>query len=457
MLRIKAERVGAAVSTDRGPLSGLFPLQREVVRDPSKFKALICGRRAGKTDVIIRDFANGMLTEPGSANLYCALTIGSALKIFWKPFRKLNEQHGWGFRFNEGKHEVTHANGSWLAVGGGDSMADLEKYRGTPWRRVRVDECGSWKPSYLEYFVSEVVEPSFMDYDGDLWLAGTPGRQPIGYFYDACLGKNGFSVHRWTAEQNPHVKWHEYVFTPKTGLLARKGWTVESIIFKREYLALWSVDPSELVYAFDRIRNVVDALPPHPYGYDKVVGIDYGVNNACAYSVIASPRRFGNTIYTIECFRKSGLAPSEFADVVNEVLQRHQPWKAVGDLGGMGKAFWKEYTVRYTNGWPILPADKRERRGTLEIASDMLKTGRKKSLACNTVLHDEWSTLQWDEDRENTAEGQDNDVSDADMYGSKECPAFNQIATEEPEHNDVPPHARADEMEDEPERSYLDL
>ena len=113
------------------------------------------------------------------------------------------------------------------------------------------------------------------------------------------------------------------------------------------------------------------------------------------------------------------------------------------------------YALRYTNGWPILP-NKQERRGTIEIVSDMLRTGRKKSLRCNDVLHEEWATLQWDEDRENTAEGQDNDVSDADMYATKEHPAFMQRATEAPVSTE-PKWARDDDDEDErPQPSYLD-
>jgi hypothetical protein len=449
--------VGAVVSIDAGPLAELFPRQRDVVLSKAKFKALLCGRRAGKTECAIRDLAHGMMTDPGSANLYVALTIGSAVKIFWKPFRVLNDKHGWGFRFNESTHEIRHPNGAWLVVAGGDSRADLEKYRGTPWKRVRVDECGAWRPSYLGYFIEEVIEPSFMDFDGDCWLMGTPTKQAFGYFYEATTGKRGYHVFHWTAEDNPHVRWQSFVFDPVEGLLARRGWTVDNAIFKREYLALWSVDASELVYAYDRLRTVVDALPAHPPGWDYVVGFDFGVNNASAYSVIASPRGYGNTIYTVECFRQSGLAPSQFAPIMNDVLTRYEPWKAVGDSGGLGKAYLAEYAVRHGEGWAIVPANKQDRRGTIEIVSDMLLTGRKRSLACNTALHDEWSTLQWDEDRENTAEGQDNDVSDADMYATKECPAFMQRATEEPPDSDDPPHVHADEMEDEPQRSYLDL
>jgi len=433
VLSLKARRLGAlGFGSGRGPLSTLFPKQREVVDHPSKRKVLICGRRAGKTDVIIKDLANGMLEEPNSANLYCALTIGSALNIFWKPFRRLNDQHGWGFVFNEAKHQISHPNGSWLAIGGGDKLRDLEKYRGTPWRRVRVDESGAWRPSLLQYFVREILEPAFMDFDGDVWLAGTPGRQCFGYFYESCLGKNGFEVFRWTAADNPHVRWQSFIHHPKTGVLAVNGWTEDNPIFKREYLALWSVDPSELVYAFDRTRNVVNALPECRFGYGTIVGFDFGVNNACAYSVIKYPLRVGNWMCTVETYKAHGLAPSQFAPIANEVLNRVRPDKAVGDSGGLGKAFLQEYSIRYSD-WVIVPADKRERRGTIELVSDMLRTGRKLVLEGNDDLINEWSTLQWDEDREDVAEGLDDDVSDADMYGSKECPSFLHQAADEPE------------------------
>ena len=158
-------------------------------------------------------------------------------------------------------------------MAGADKAKDVEKYRGTPWKRVRVDECGSWKPSLLQYFVDEVIEASFMDHDGDMWLMGTPTRQVSGYFYRITTGKEpGWGRFHWTAKDNPHVNWEEFVYAPldapRPGLLARRGWTEDNIIFRREYLAEWCVDESELVYAFSRERNVVDALPPHKYGYD---------------------------------------------------------------------------------------------------------------------------------------------------------------------------------------------
>jgi hypothetical protein len=423
-------------STSSGPLEQLFARQREVVEDRERpFKALLCGRRAGKTRTALFDFASGMLSEPGSVNLYVALSLSSAREILWIPFREASDKHGWGFRFDESKSIVSHANGSRLLVRGADDVRSLEKLRGAGFRRVRIDECGAHRPSYLQYLVEQVLEPTLMDSGGDIWLLGTPTRQSAGYYHDVTTGKlGGWAVHRWTAQLNPHVQFDKFV----AGVLLRRNWTADNPNFRREYLAEWTVDPSFLVYRFSRERNVVAELPRLARGDEwvTVMGLDFGVCDATACTVLRFPRRFGRGIYVVDFWKQTGLAPSEAADRVRHTRERWSPVShLIGDVGGMGKAFQAEWNRR-NPGIAMEAANKQEKRGTLEFVSDLLYTARHAEQAKDThglmsldrpehdELHSEWATLQWNEDRDDIADGQDDDGSDSAMYGVKRSPAF---------------------------------
>lgn len=404
------------------------------MRDSSKFKALLCGGRAGKTSTAIFDYAHGMQSEPGSANCYIGQTRTSAKNIFWEPFRAANRKFGWGFDLNESELRARALNGSWLLCVGSDTRRELEKVRGIPWRRVRIDECGSHRPLYLQYLVEEVLEARLMDKMGDLWLLGTPTKQAYGYFYDATTGRlPGWSVHHWTARDNPHIDFNTFVFHPKTGLLARRGWTVDHPIFRREYLAEWVVESTLLVYRFLRERNVVRelrALKGRREKWRRVLGLDFGVMDATAGSLLSHPETYGQDTYVEKSLAKAGMAPSEAAEwIMREFVQPFSPDLIVGDVGGIGKAFQKEWNRRFP-GVEMRAAKKEDKRTAIEITSDALyvaSTDEQRglfSLECNEGLHREWATLLWNEDRSDIADGQDDNEANATQYAYRECPAY---------------------------------
>lgn len=450
-----------------GPLSQLFGKQLEVVRDPSKFKVLLCGGRAGKTSTCIYDYAHGMQTEAGSANCYIGQTRTSAKNIFWEPFRVANRKHGWGFDLNESELKARHPNGSWLLCAGSDTRRELEKVRGIPWRRVRIDECGSHRPLYLQYLVEEVLEARLMDKSGDLWLLGTPTKQAYGYFYDASNGRlPGWSLHHWTARDNPHIDFNTFVFHPETGLLARRGWTVDHPIFRREYLAEWVVESTLLVYRFLRERNVVRELPKLQNRRDRwrrVLGLDFGVMDATAAVLLVYPELYGREVYVEKVWQQTGLAPSDAADtIMRDFVTPFRPDLIVGDVGGIGKAFQREWNKRYP-GVEMKAAEKKDKRTAIEITSDALYVASIDdrrglfSLDCNEELHREWATLLWDEKREDIAEGQDDNLANAAQYGYRECPAYSNALQPVP----VDPRPRHLQEDDEdyvpPPRHYQEV
>ena len=407
-----------------------------------------------------------MLTEPGSSNLFVALTLGSAREIFWEPFRIENERCKWGFKFDSSKMIVTHPNGSRLLVRGADDIRSLEKLRGGGFRRIFVDECGAQRPNYLKYLIEEILEPTLMDSDGELWLAGTPTIQAFGYFYDCTNGRiPGWSVFHWTAEDNPHVQWQKFVHDPETGLLARRGWTLDHPIFRREYLAEWVVESERLVFRFLRERNVVAQLPQLQRAHDvwrRVLTYDFGVMDAMAGAALTYPELYGQDVYVEHCWDRVGLAPSDAAELIMADIKRFDPDVIVGDVNGIGKAFAQEFNKHYPS-IVIKPAKKEHKRSALEFTSDALYTassaGRRGlfSLAGNESLHRQFSTLLWDDTREDIADGQDDNIAMAVVYGYRETPAYANAASPEPEDN-RPRHVREDDDDYEPpEKGYQEV
>lgn len=451
VVRERLRRAGVVV--DVSPLVHLFAQQLAVIRDPAKRKTLLCGGRAGKSMTMAHWYANGLQTKPGSKWLYTAQARTTAKNILWEPLREMNLRHGWGLDLNETELRARHPNGSWLLLAGMDTRRELEKARGIPWDGVGIDECGSHRPSYLQYYVEQVLETRLMDRDGELWMAGTPTPQAFGYFHDATQGiSRGWSNHHWTAEQNPHVNFKRFL----AETLERRGWDITNPILRRELFAEWSTESEDRVFRFLASRNVVPSLPPLTArdAWSRVLAIDYGVVHKTAFAILTFPKRYGREVFVEKSWSKVGLAPTEAADETKAAIDRYEPITTVGDLGGLGKPYARE--LEYRHGISLKMAHKTDKRSNIEITSDALHTGSLKSLDCNTELHRQWGSLLWDEHHLDIAKGQEDDEAHAVLYGYAETPAFLN-ATKEPELPTVPQHVLEDEEDYEsPERDYLE-
>lgn len=467
---LESQLAGLATQAQPDPYADLSPKQREVIDSRARFVSLLCGRRAGKTDLIDRNLATILSTVPESENLFVALTTESAKTNMWRPLQRIDRKYRLGLKFDNARMTVTNSRtGAVLQVRGSETLRDLEKPRGGGYYAVRLDECGAWRPTYLEYFLDEVIGPALMDHaESTLWMAGTPGRVAVGPFYDASAGESqGFRRFGWTAWENPHLDADAFVFgpcreciaTPETasprsfdyfdgsqrigcvhGLLGRKNWTIETPQFRREYLAIWILDESSLVYRFQASRNVIASLPPLVSGdsWCVAIGLDFGVTHATACYTLVWPRRYGRAVYVVRGFSAPGLAASDLAALLKVeydacVKEFGAVKYIIGDPGGGGKVYHAEWNKRFPSiAWAM--AQKTDKRGALDHLSDALQHASSEgdvtkhvgilSLAGNTTLHRQWQTLQWDEDRKDIAEGQDDDDADAVMYAWRFSPAF---------------------------------
>lgn len=443
---LERRRASGAARID--PLATLFPKQREVIEAPERFKALLCGSRAGKTETFLRNYVHQMALHPQAPFLYTAQARTTAKNILWEPLRRLNQTERWGLQLNESELRARHPNGAWLLLAGMDTAPELEKARGIPWQGVCIDECGSHRSAYLKYYVEEVIHPRLMDRKGWCWLGGTPTAAALGFFYDITAGsRRGWRVFRWTAKDNPHVDYNDFVYNPETGWLALRGCDETSPAFMREILGEWCTEADRLVFRFDRARNYIDALPALREGDDwqTIVSIDFGVGHHTACGALKYPRKWGRDAYLADSWQETGLAPSDAAVRIRKFCDVHNPIAIIGDVNGLGKGFEREWNKLFPNV-VMRAADKHDKRAALEIVSDRLWVARqsdnweerrglfviKNAESANEALCAQLASLQWDDERKDVEAGQIDDLAHMVLYAYRFCPAFANAAADPP-------------------------
>lgn len=427
-------RQGDAEQAD--PLDGLFDRQRAVLADPGRFKTLLCGRRAGKTELVIRDLAHGLLHDPpGSESLFCATTGESARRIFWRPLRRLAAELKLPLKFDESKWTVTGPTGNVLSVHGTETIRDLERQRGSKFRRVRIDECGAMRPGYLKQLVQDVLQATLMDDSASsMWLCGTPGVSAAGYWWEASADPDnkGWERHEWTAEENPTIEDYAGFIAE---IMRLNSWNETSPQYLREYRNKWAADPSRIVFRYHPARNWLPELPQLAPG-DRWVHClisDFGVMDATASVVLCWPERFGRGVYAVHSWKESMLTTGEAAERIYGTWGVYKPQFLVGDVGGMGKAYQLEWNRRYP-GIEMMAADKADKRAGLEFTSNALHIADSSGsihqhrglfvVGHQPELQRQLTVLQWDEEREDIQDGQEDDLAVCVVYGNKYSPAF---------------------------------
>lgn len=414
-------------------LAGLFPKQRAFVDDPARAKVALCTRRAGKTFGAGRYLARTAMSVPNATCAYVTLTRGSAKRLMWPALHRMKAAHGLPLELNESELTAKCPNGSAVWLVGADDARKVERLRGDAYSLVIIDEPGSFPQTLLSYLLEDVIGPALIDHKGTLCMIGTPSPVPSGTFFDATTGStraNGgrWSLHTWSMLDNPHLP---DVEDEIERVLRDNHWTREHPQFRREYLGEWVRDLGALVYPYDRARNWVDKLSDDG-DWLYTLGIDYGTVDATAFAVWAWRRRVPHEVYLVECWGKTGLIPSEAAGEVKALSERYRFDRIIGDTGGLGKGYAEEARRRWS--LPIMPAQKTNKRGFIELMQGDLKAGNIKVVGpkCAQWI-DEAEKLQWeDQSREAEHPGFANHCLDAALYGYREARAWNERAPAPP-------------------------
>jgi hypothetical protein len=391
-------------------LTSLFAAQRKFIEDQAEWKVACCTRRAGKSHTAATGLLDAAFSQANTDSLYLGLTRQSSERIMWPKFHEFKNLLGNHIELKPSKLVVQTSNGSRIWIIGADSPGLVDRLLGNKWKRVIIDEAQSFG-DHLEYLIDDVLGPALLDLQGDLWLLGTPGPVPSGYFYNAMENPDSsFSRHFWSLLQNPYLP-HAAQWLEK--LKKRKGWTDANPTFRRQYLGEWCHDPSALVYRCFSDANVYEQMP---YGaWDYVVGLDYGWHDQTAFCVIAYSVDHP-AAYVVESYGQSHLIPSEVAQHLERLVAQYRPVRIVADTGGLGKSITEEMKKRY--GFNIDAAQKTEKAAAIETLNGDFADGRFFVHKSHTELRRQMQVLVKD-DKGQEDPSLPNDKCDAMLYAHR--------------------------------------
>jgi len=430
----------------------LFVEQRKFVNDSCRRKALLSGRRAGKTRSLFNLIAAKALSAPNQNIIYVNGTRGECKRVAWLGEKADNpglpaffRNMGIETRTNETELTIVLPNGSRIELIGCSDRVEIDKLRGGAYDLVVVDEAG--KMPNLDYLVIQVVQPAMLDYQGTLCLAGTPNPQCTGLFYEVTNDINplpGWSVHYWTAEVNtkaPPGENGETLWERITEDRLAQRIEANDPAWLREYKAQWIASTDAFVFKINVLPEVpLDAetkkpLPEYLYSLDHyqryydgnldpdleweyVIGVDLGHDpDPFAVSVWAYSE---NSPMAFEChaWKKVGLITDQQAAVLHELLARFSPARIIMDEGGQGKQIAADLRIKY--GLPIEAATKGSKTANLFSLNNDIVAGRLRFLE-DSLLVEEMLGLRWNESllargTHKEKDGDDNHLTDACLY-----------------------------------------
>lgn len=375
-----------------------------MLEHPAKRKCLFWGRRSGKTKVEGQGLIDASFSTPNTKNYFLSITKSHAKKLIWQELQDIDKDYSLGLKFNHADLTVEFPNGSWIYVDGVETKADCERFRGLPYKLVCIDEAGSFK-EHIEYLIHDVITPALIDYDGSIWLSGTPNEYCAGYFYDRTKDLNpsnrfiqsgAWACWYATFLDNPKVPawagkkdWRQRAQTEWDRLKTTEG-VEHPDKFQREVECRWIRPDTTLVLPFADAANTFTELPQGTFDY--FIGIDFGSEDPTAIVIGGLQNK---TLYIVEALQDSHLSYDETAQLVLAFTETYNPVAIVADPNP-GKQFIEDMAQQY--GLPIESAHKRDKVHSVQNLAQWFKQGRVRFKADLTDAINELKRLQWRQD-----------------------------------------------------------
>jgi hypothetical protein len=386
-----------------------FPEQMAPVLSQARKKFVEGPRRCGKSV----SFLNWVLTDhhdfPGAMYGYAAKTAGTAKRIIWALLHHFNETLGIDAKLNQQRLECTFPNKATLFLTGADQRVWMDRFRGPGFRGIGLDEAAFYALIDMQQFTEE-LEPSLIDFLGQLWLMTTPGRKRRGFCFDLHEERvSGWDRFFWLPDRNPYVavQWkhaHDEIhrLNPRAD---------ENPTHLREWHGQWIEDLENLLYQPSRIIESYVRDPRDHYIFGLDIGETMGYAVSCWSD--AHPRHV-----VLEAFRRTGqLVP----DVVKEIARIRRQYPGISaELWGDPEA--KHFLGELRKRWnvPIKDAVKVGKMDFINLRNSDAACGRIEHVKGTTAdLQEEHEELTRTTDRHGRAcetAHQRRDVADAELY-----------------------------------------
>jgi hypothetical protein len=422
-------------------LAALAPKQRAMVLDPSPHVSALCPRRAGKTfAAALAALITGEL-KPGAISLIISLNLKQLRRLYWSGSASglytLAKKFKLDLEFNGTYLRWEHQNGSVGYLLGCEDEEQMEVMRGMEADLYIIDECKSFAPGRLAKLIDDILDPQRASRDGRIIMIGTPGFLPAGPFYQAthptCVDKTGrpylipagekdqwgrdavndllWSFHTWHTKDNPakacQNTWRDFQIKKKA-----RGWSDDHPTWLREAMGQWTAVNDGLVFRYAKAKSAnlcvwtpeptkdnPTGLPEEGAPWRFIAGLDLGYEAPTALVVAAYSRKLGQLRVVHEAGRRHMLL-HDIAEVIHEAQDLIAPAQIeciYADRGNLGKTLCNQLVYEY--GFPIEPAEKREKYDYIEMLNAGFEAGEV-FIIPGTMLEEQLLTNAWDLDDE---------------------------------------------------------
>lgn len=395
-------------------IRSLPPGPRAFVACEEHERAMLKGRRAGGSVGALAWLLKDL--PKGKTSTYIAPTYKQAYEIMWPIILKTNSEYGLGLTLRKGPLEVDTASGGTLRLSGCDDIGEAEKFRGKESWKVHVDEVASFPEELIKYLLEDVLGPTLADQDGYLGIGGTPGYDPLGYFYDHTDGHLSWPTFRFNCLSNPYINGARAIARE----MKRHGWTKDHPTLIREWMGRWVSDLASLIYHLDPARHRIE---DHFDSGFTTIGCDVGYfPDKCGFAVCRSQPPYSNELQVLRAFKRGRMLLPQIAAVLEQLMEEYATNSSKRcliyiDTAGGSKILAE--TLREQYKLPCVAAYKPDKKTRIEMVRGAIAGGnlRLDFRQCAELVS-EWSTLLWDEKRKSHSEKCDDDISDALLYAA---------------------------------------
>ena len=214
-------------------------VRSDILKDKSRFKVLVCGRRWGKTVLSLMYLLKDAFHQ-GERRWFITPTYRQGKMIVFPILRQMFSGFV-GAKLNESDMSVIFDNGAELAVKGADNEHNL---RGVELTKCVMDEMAYIKPHVWE----EIIYPMLATTQGSVLFIGTPN----GYDTMYDLYSKGQSEPDWKSWQ---FKTIDGGFVPAEEI-ARAKRTMDPVRFRQEFEASFETTGNRAAWNFDRQTHI---------------------------------------------------------------------------------------------------------------------------------------------------------------------------------------------------------
>lgn len=378
------------------------------------------------------DISKDAYENPGVSIGVIGLTRDSIKRIYFKDIMSvLDKKYNLGIVVNKTELSMTFPNGSVIYFAGADANEEeMNKFLGQKFYKVVVDEASMYTTIDLAKLVYDILRPAVADYDGQIVLIGTPSDYLNSLYFRVTTGaERGWSVHKWTWENNPHVsrQIHKQILEDKE----RNPLIEETPGFQQHYQGKWVVDLGARVYKYN---DKINSWPHSNFaGYQYVLGIDLGYEDATSF-VVGAWSHYDQVLHIIHAESESHLIISDVEQRIKG-LQRKYPIHTIV-VDGASKQGVEELQTRF--GMSLYRADKQGKKDFIELMNNDYLLKKLNVLPTNcAALTKEYESLIWDEKAREKGDWKElkscaNHTADAALYMWRWCYNYAAIPKEKP-------------------------